>query len=81
MLKPMSEFTRMDDELKNLSKRIHYAKYIFSIFFLIIAGRLWYLQIYKGPDLRRYSENNRLKKQILQAPRGLILSRDQKISH
>ena len=79
MLKPMSEFTRMDDELKNLSKRIYYAKYIFSIFFLIIAGRLWYLQIYKGPDLRRYSENNRLKKQILQAPRGLILSRDQKI--
>lgn len=79
MLKPMSEFTRMDTELKTLSKRIHYAKYIFSAFFLIIAGRLWYLQIYKGPDLRRYSENNRLKKQILQAPRGLILSRDQKV--
>ena len=78
MLKSMSEFTRMDAELKDLSKRIHYAKYIFSAFFLIIAGRLWYLQIYKGPDLRRYSENNRLKKQILQAPRGLILSRDRK---
>ena len=79
MLKPMSEFNRMDDELKNLSKRIHYAKYIFSIFFLIIAGRLWHLQVYKGPDLRRYSENNRLKRQVLQAPRGLILSRDRKI--
>lgn len=79
MLKPVSEFTRMDAELKNLSKRIHYAKYIFSAFFLIIAGRLWYLQIYKGPNLRRYSENNRLKRQILQAPRGLILSRDRKI--
>ncbi len=75
----MSEFTRMDEELKNLSKRIHYAKYILSVFFLIIAGRLWYLQIYKGPDLRRYSENNRLKRQVLQAPRGLILSRDHKI--
>ena len=75
----MSEFTRMDEELKDLSRRIHYAKYIFSAFFLIIAGRLWYLQIHKGPDLRRYSENNRLKKQILQAPRGLIFSRDRKI--
>ncbi len=79
MLKPMSEFNRMDEELKNLSKRIHYAKYIFSAFFLIIAGRLWHLQVYRGPDLKRYSENNRLKKQILQAPRGLILSRDHKI--
>lgn len=79
MLQSMSEFTRMDTELKDLSKRIHYAKYIFSAFFLIIAGRLWYLQVYKGPDLRRYSENNRLKKQILQAPRGLMLSRDRKI--
>jgi len=79
MLKPMSEFTRMDTELKALSKKNFYAKYIISAFFLIIAGRLWYLQIYKGPDLRHYSENNRLKKQILQAPRGLILSRDQKI--
>ena len=79
MLKSMSEFTRMDAELKDLSRRIHYAKYIFSAFFLIITGRLWYLQIYKGPDLRRYSENNRLKKQTLQAPRGLILSRDKKI--
>ena len=79
MLKPMSEFNRMDEELKKLSKRIHCAKYIFSAFFLIIAGRLWHLQVYRGSDLRRYSENNRLKKQILQAPRGLILSRDHKI--
>ena len=75
----MSEFTRTDEEIKKLSEKIHYAKYVFICFFLIIAMRLWYLQVYKGPDLRLYSENNRLKKQVIQAPRGLILDRDHKI--
>ena len=73
------EFTRMDEEIRKLAPKIGYSMYIFSFFFLIIACRLWYLQIYKGADLQHYSENNRLKKQTISAPRGLILSRDKKI--
>lgn len=74
-----NELTRMDEEVQNLSRKLNIAKYIFIFFFLILAGRLWYLQIYKGSDLRRYSENNRLKKQNIKAPRGLILSRESSI--
>ena len=74
----MNEFTRMEEEVKNLSYKLHSARYVFISFFAILSMRLWYLQIYKGPDFRRYSENNRLKKQIIKAPRGLILSRDHK---
>ena len=75
----MNEFTRMEEEIKKLFRKIQNSIYFFAFLFLIIAVRLWHLQIYQGPDLRRYSENNRLKKQTLQAPRGLILSRDKKI--
>ena len=74
----MNEFTRMEEEVKNLSYKLHSARYVFISFFAILSMRLWYLQIYKGPDFRRYSENNRLKKQIIKAPRGLILSKDHK---
>ena len=74
-----NEFTRMDEEVQHLSSKLNIAKYIFISFFIILAGRLWYLQIYKGSDLRLYSENNRLKKQVIKAPRGLILSRDRNI--
>lgn len=78
-LRLMDEFTRMDEERKKLSHKIQRSIYVFSFFFFIILCRLWYLQIYKGPDLKRYSENNRLKQQIITAPRGLIFSRDKKI--
>ena len=48
---------------------------LFSLLFL----RLVYLQIYQGEDLRRYSDSNRFRKQFLNAPRGLVLDRNNKI--
>lgn len=74
----MKEFTRTDEEIKKLLKRIQYFLCFIGFFFIIISGRLWYLQIYKGFDLRKYSENNRLKRQDTLAPRGLIFSRNKK---
>ncbi len=41
--------------------------------------RLWYLQIFKGRELRQFSENNRIKQEKLFAPRGMILDREGKI--
>ncbi len=75
----MSELTRTDKEVKNLARKIYLARYIVAIFFLIITSRLWYLQIVKGPHLRMYSENNYLKKQKVVAPRGVFLSRNNKV--
>ncbi len=46
------------------------------IFFVIILGRLWFLQVIKGEDLRRATEENRIKKVDLPPVRGLILDRD-----
>lgn len=50
-----------------------------GILFFIIFIRLFYLQIYKGEELLRYSDINRFKKQFLSAPRGLIYDRNQNI--
>lgn len=42
----------------------------------LIFGRLWYLQIIQGQELREYSERNRVKEVEKPAPRGLLLDRN-----
>lgn len=44
--------------------------------FVIVLIRLWYLQVYKGELYHRYSVKNRLREEIVRAPRGMMYSRD-----
>ncbi len=44
--------------------------------FLILAGRVFYLQIVQGSIFRELSDSNRIRSQSLLAPRGLILDRN-----
>src|ERR1700727_2809908 len=46
---------------------------------LLILGRLWYLQIIEGTELRQFSEKNRVKETKLPAPRGLFLDRENRV--
>lgn len=46
---------------------------------MLIVGRLWYLQIIQGQELREYSERNRVKEVKKPAPRGLILDREGRV--
>lgn len=41
--------------------------------FLILSGRIFYLQIVQGAKFRTLSENNRLRRQVILAPRGKIV--------
>jgi penicillin-binding protein 2 len=57
-----------------------------DILFTLIAGcfslilfRLWYLQIYQGDMLYQYSIKNRLRKEVVRAPRGMIFSRNNQL--
>jgi len=43
--------------------------------FLVLFGRMFYLQVIEGGYYREFAENNRLRKQVILAPRGLILDR------
>lgn len=51
---------------------------IFACFGLLLA-RLWYLQVYKGEQLHQFSIQNRLRKEVVWAPRGQIFSRDDQL--
>lgn len=44
--------------------------------FLVVLIRLWYLQIYNGEKYHEYSVQNRLRKEIVRAPRGMMYSRN-----
>jgi penicillin-binding protein 2 len=75
----MSEFITNPEEAKELLPRyrIFYAVIVFT--YLIFMGRLWYLQVIEGTELREFSEKNRIKQIKNNAPRGLILDREGKI--
>ncbi len=44
--------------------------------FVLLAARLFYLQILEGEEFRRLSENNCIRLQSIAAPRGLIFDRN-----
>ncbi|MDY6842898.1 MAG: hypothetical protein SVW57_02245, partial [Thermodesulfobacteriota bacterium] len=49
------------------------------IFFMIIMGRVWYLQVIKYDYFKELSEKNRIHKREIKAPRGIIFDRNGKI--
>lgn len=47
--------------------------------FGVLLARLWYLQVYKGELLHNFSIQNRLRKEVVWAPRGMLYSRDDQL--
>lgn len=70
---------RDDDRIKIHRQRAETIITLIFFAFTIIIARLWFLQIYKGKVLYRYSLENRLRKDPVQAPRGMIFSRNNQI--
>jgi len=58
---------------RQLQARIGVAYFIAMLVFGLLGLRLWYLQIIEGSHYRELSENNRVRIQKINAPRGLIL--------
>lgn len=50
-----------------------FLRWIFVLAFVFLVGRMFFLQIIRGPNFRAFSDNNRVRSQSLLAPRGLIL--------
>jgi penicillin-binding protein 2 len=60
-----------------ISKKSFYFFYAFCVIVAIIfISKISYLQIVNGVEYKERSENNKLKKNLIVAPRGLIYSRD-----
>ncbi len=52
---------------------------IITFCFVIVFIRLWYLQIYKGELYQKFSIQNRLRQEIVRAPRGMVYSRNKQL--
>lgn len=68
-----------DDAVKSHKSRGDAIGNIVLLAFAVIVARLWYLQIYQGKTLHRYSIENRLRKEVVKAPRGMVFSRNNQL--
>ncbi len=65
-----------DDVVRSHQERADIILNLVVACFAILLARLWYLQIYKGKQFFNYSLENRLRKDIVRAPRGMVFSRN-----
>ena len=70
---------RQEIEIKSQAFKFHFLVFLTGSLFLILFLKLFFLQIYQGEKLKKFSDSNRFKKQLLPAPRGLILDRRNQI--
>lgn len=68
-----------DDLVRQHKNRADAIGNILVLCFLLILARLWYLQIYQGDLFHKFSLENRLRKEIIKAPRGMIFSRNSEL--
>ncbi len=75
----MSNYVNNPDAAKEYYSRYRLLYITIITTFCLFTGRLWYLQIISGNELREFSEKNRIKQNKITAPRGLMLDRDGKV--
>lgn len=68
-----------EEEVRDYRSRIQLFQLPVVLGFLVLIFRLFYLQVIKGEELRRFSEANRLKKEKVIAARGKIYDRNGKV--
>lgn len=61
--------------MQNFKNRLVIVTVILGIAFLVLASRLWYLQVLKGDEFEKFSLDNRIRIERVPAPRGRILDR------
>lgn len=72
----MDSFSELKGEILDLDRTSPKAVWLLVLVFVCfgtILARMFFLQIINGKDFRALSENNRIRKQVMLAPRGLIL--------
>ncbi|WP_051412018.1 penicillin-binding protein 2 [Halonatronum saccharophilum] len=63
----------------NNSDRLFSLFIVIVLSFFILAARLYYLQIYKGNIFKDLSEGNRTTVRVIEAPRGRIYDRNERV--
>ncbi len=68
-------FLGQEEQLRELQERFRYLQAVVVISIAVLVSRLVFLQILKGEQMRLYSEENRIKRVTVEAPRGMIFDR------
>src|SRR6478609_7123067 len=72
-------FLGQEEQIREFQDRF---KYLYAVLFIclgLLVSRLVFLQILKGDQMRLYSEENRIKRVKVAAPRGMIFDRNHKL--
>ncbi len=69
-------FLGQEEQIREYQDRFRMVYVVVGIGILILFSRLVYLQIFNGDKMREYSEENRIKKVKIAAPRGMVFDRN-----
>jgi penicillin-binding protein 2 len=72
-------FLGQEEQIREFQERF---KYLYAAIFLglgLLTARLVYLQVLSGDKMRQFSEENRIKRVKVDAPRGMIFDRNRKL--
>lgn len=72
-------FLGQEEQIREFQDRF---KFLYAIVFIglgLLTSRLVYLQILQGDKMREFSEQNRIKRVKIDAPRGMIFDRNRKL--
>jgi penicillin-binding protein 2 len=72
-------FLGQEEQIRDYQDRFRFLYAILFIALGILLLRLVYLQILSGERMKRYSEENRIKRVKIAAPRGMIFDRNRKL--
>src|SRR5271156_1317916 len=78
-MSPTNEWIENSEDLKEYQERYTYLYGIIIVVFLTLFIRLWFLQIIKGSEFKRFSEQNQIKEDKVPAPRGMLMDRNGEI--
>jgi penicillin-binding protein 2 len=69
-------FLGQEEQIRELQDRFRYLYAAVVIGILLLFSRLVFLQILSGEKMRQYSEENRIKRVKIAAPRGMVFDRN-----
>jgi len=72
-------FLGQEEQLRDFQDRFRFLYLGLGIAFFLLLSRLVFLQILRGDQMRQFSEDNRIKRVKIEAPRGMILDRNRKL--
>ena len=65
-----------NEQLQVYQERFRYLYLVVILMGILLGFRLWYLQVLQGDNFKRIAEENRLKKVVDPAPRGMVFDRN-----